>query len=137
MKGLQTQSSRYIELINEYKEKGHAIAHFNISNLDQARAIVEVAEELKQPAGHISVGLAIVALAVQFQQRWGHGKNSAVCNSSRQVALGCVLAGVGGLGRWKGPASIPGHPGRSTAAPRAGRWSSGMPPVSCSSPCRS
>jgi fructose-bisphosphate aldolase class II len=49
MKGLQTQSPKYLELINQYKEQGHAIAHFNISNLDQARAIVEVAEELKQP----------------------------------------------------------------------------------------
>ncbi len=49
MKGLQKQSPQYLDLINEYKSKGHAIAHFNISNLDQARAIVEVAEELKQP----------------------------------------------------------------------------------------
>jgi fructose-bisphosphate aldolase, class II len=49
MKGLQTQTQGYFDLITEYKNKGHAIAHFNISNLDQARAIVEVAEELNQP----------------------------------------------------------------------------------------
>ena len=49
MKTLTPQSEQYIELINEYKKAGKAIAHFNISNLDQARAIVEVAEELKQP----------------------------------------------------------------------------------------
>lgn len=49
MKQLTTQSTHYSELINDYKAKGHAIAHFNISNLDQARAIVEVAEELNQP----------------------------------------------------------------------------------------
>jgi fructose-bisphosphate aldolase class II len=49
MKTLHVQSEYYIELINEYKAKGKAIAHFNISNLDQARAIVEVAEDLKQP----------------------------------------------------------------------------------------
>lgn len=36
-------------MINEYKKNGHALAHFNISNLDQARAIVEVAQELNQP----------------------------------------------------------------------------------------
>jgi fructose-bisphosphate aldolase class II len=49
MKTLTPQSERYIELINEYKHEGKAIAHFNISNLDQARAIVEVAQELNQP----------------------------------------------------------------------------------------
>lgn len=49
MKTLTPQSEYYFELINEYKKKGRAIAHFNISNLDQARAIVEVAQELKQP----------------------------------------------------------------------------------------
>lgn len=49
MKTLTPQSEKYLELINEYKKEGKAIAHFNISNLDQARAIVEVAEELKQP----------------------------------------------------------------------------------------
>lgn len=49
MKTLLTQNQQYLDLINEYKKAGHAIAHFNISNLDQARAIVEVAEELKQP----------------------------------------------------------------------------------------
>ena len=49
MKSLTPQSEVYFEIINEYKQKGNAIAHFNISNLDQARAIVEVAEELHQP----------------------------------------------------------------------------------------
>ncbi len=49
MKSLTTQSEVYFETISEYKSQGKAIAHFNISNLDQARAIVEVAEELNQP----------------------------------------------------------------------------------------
>ena len=49
MKSLTHQSEQYFETINEYKQAGKAIAHFNISNLDQARAIVEVAEELNQP----------------------------------------------------------------------------------------
>jgi fructose-bisphosphate aldolase class II len=49
MKSLTSQSDFYFETVHEYKKAGHAIAHFNISNLDQARAIVEVAEELKQP----------------------------------------------------------------------------------------
>ncbi len=49
MKTLTSQSEHYIELINEYKRNGKAVAHFNISNLDQARAIVEVAQELNQP----------------------------------------------------------------------------------------
>ena len=49
MKTLTPQSEHYLELVNEYKRTGKAIAHFNISNLDQARAIVEVAQELKQP----------------------------------------------------------------------------------------
>lgn len=49
MKSLTPQSEKYLEIIKQYKKEGKAIAHFNISNLDQARAIVEVAEELKQP----------------------------------------------------------------------------------------
>ncbi len=49
MKLLTPQSEQYLELINTYKKDGKAIAHFNISNLDQARAIVEVAQELNQP----------------------------------------------------------------------------------------
>ena len=49
MKELKSQSPKYLELINSYKQVKKAIAHFNISNLDQARAICEVAEELKQP----------------------------------------------------------------------------------------
>ena len=49
MKGLKIQGEQYLETVNQYRKEGKAIAHFNISNLDQARAIVEVAEELKQP----------------------------------------------------------------------------------------
>jgi len=49
MKTLETQSPKYLEIIEEYRKNGKAIAHFNISNLDQARAIVEVAQELNQP----------------------------------------------------------------------------------------
>jgi fructose-bisphosphate aldolase class II len=49
MKTLTSQSELYLETINQYKKEGKAIAHFNISNLDQARAIVEVASELNQP----------------------------------------------------------------------------------------
>lgn len=49
MKSLTSQSEKYLEIINQYKKDGKAIAHFNISNLDQARAIVEVASELNQP----------------------------------------------------------------------------------------
>ena len=49
MKSYTTQSPYYFEVISDYKQKGKAIAHFNISNLDQARAICDVAEELKQP----------------------------------------------------------------------------------------
>ncbi|MDI9355209.1 MAG: class II fructose-bisphosphate aldolase [Cyanobium sp. MAG06] len=39
----------YKELIKQYKSEGKAIAHFNISNLDQLRTICEVANELSQP----------------------------------------------------------------------------------------
>lgn len=49
MKTLTPQSEYYLETIMNYKQSGKAIAHFNISNLDQARAIVEVAQELNQP----------------------------------------------------------------------------------------
>jgi fructose-bisphosphate aldolase class II len=49
MKTIHVQSDFYLDTINTYRRNGKAIAHFNISNLDQARAIVEVAEELKQP----------------------------------------------------------------------------------------
>lgn len=49
MKSYIPQSDFYFETITKYKQEGKAIAHFNISNLDQARAIAEVAEELKQP----------------------------------------------------------------------------------------
>lgn len=49
MKLLPHQSPLYLDTILQAKSDGHAIAHFNISNLDQARAIAQVAEELKQP----------------------------------------------------------------------------------------
>lgn len=49
MKALTPQSDHYLDTILSYKQQGKAIAHFNISNLDQARAICDVAEELKQP----------------------------------------------------------------------------------------
>lgn len=49
MKSLTPQSDHYLDTILSYKQSGKAIAHFNISNLDQARAICEVAEELHQP----------------------------------------------------------------------------------------
>lgn len=49
MKSYKSQSSYYFETILDYKNKGKAIAHFNISNLDQLRAICEVAEELNEP----------------------------------------------------------------------------------------
>lgn len=49
MKILKTQSEYYLDVVNKYKQEGKAIAHFNISNLDQARVICEVANELNQP----------------------------------------------------------------------------------------
>jgi fructose/tagatose bisphosphate aldolase len=49
MKELKNQSNTYYETVTSYKQAGKAIAHFNISNLDQARTICDVAEELKQP----------------------------------------------------------------------------------------
>jgi fructose-bisphosphate aldolase class II len=49
MTGLTTQGDHYLDTILSYKEQGKAIAHFNISNLDQARAIADVAQELGQP----------------------------------------------------------------------------------------
>lgn len=49
MKLLPHQSPLYLDTILQAKSDGHAIAHFNISNLDQARAIAQIAEELKQP----------------------------------------------------------------------------------------
>lgn len=49
MKTLTPQSEHYSDLIYKYKSDGKAIAHFNISNLDQARAIAQVAQELNQP----------------------------------------------------------------------------------------
>lgn len=49
MKSLISQGDHYLDTILSYKLQGKAIAHFNISNLDQARAICDIAEELKQP----------------------------------------------------------------------------------------
>lgn len=49
MKALLPQSDYYLDTILSYKHEGKAIAHFNISNLDQARAICDVAQELGQP----------------------------------------------------------------------------------------
>lgn len=49
MKSLTAQSDHYLDTILSYKQQGKAIAHFNISNLDQARAICDVAQELSQP----------------------------------------------------------------------------------------
>lgn len=46
---LNNQSPEYFELVKRYERDGHAIAHFNISNLDQLRAICEVASELSEP----------------------------------------------------------------------------------------
>jgi fructose-bisphosphate aldolase class II len=49
MKNIEKQGTEYYALIKEYDEKGKALAHFNISNLDGLRAICEVAEELGEP----------------------------------------------------------------------------------------
>lgn len=49
MMQLTPQSDHYLDTILAYKKEGKAIAHFNISNLDQARAICDVAQELGQP----------------------------------------------------------------------------------------
>ena len=46
---LKYQTAEYLELIKKYEGEGKAIAHFNISNLDQLRAICEVAQELGEP----------------------------------------------------------------------------------------
>ena len=49
MKNTNNQTAEYLELIKKYEGEGKAIAHFNISNLDQLRAICEVAQELGEP----------------------------------------------------------------------------------------
>ena len=49
MKSYTQQSDYYLDTILSYKKNKKAIAHFNISNLDQLRAICEVAKELNQP----------------------------------------------------------------------------------------
>jgi fructose-bisphosphate aldolase class II len=43
------QSDQYLDTVLSYRQQGKALAHFNISNLDQARAICDVAQELKEP----------------------------------------------------------------------------------------
>lgn len=45
----ENQTQEYFDLVLKYQKEGKAIAHFNISNLDQARAICEVASELNEP----------------------------------------------------------------------------------------
>jgi fructose-bisphosphate aldolase, class II len=49
MKALPHQSDHYLDIVLSYKQQGNAVAHFNISNIDQARAIADVAQELNQP----------------------------------------------------------------------------------------
>lgn len=49
MKSLIPQGDHYLDTILSYRKQGKAIAHFNISNLDQARAICDIAQELNQP----------------------------------------------------------------------------------------
>lgn len=49
MKSYTQQSDYYLDTILSYKKNKKAIAHFNISNLDQLRAICDVAKELNQP----------------------------------------------------------------------------------------
>lgn len=49
MMQLNPQSDHYLDTILASKKEGKALAHFNISNLDQARAICDVAQELNQP----------------------------------------------------------------------------------------
>ena len=49
MKKIENQSEEYFKTIKEYESEGKCIAHFNISNLDQVRAICEVANEMNQP----------------------------------------------------------------------------------------
>lgn len=48
-KSIINQTEEYLNLIKKYDAEGKAIAHFNVSNLDQVRAICEVAEELGEP----------------------------------------------------------------------------------------
>lgn len=49
MNNLNIQSEGYFNLIKSYQSNGKAIAHFNISNLDQLRAISEVAVAMGEP----------------------------------------------------------------------------------------
>ena len=49
MRTIDIQSTNYYELIKKYESEGKAIAHFNISNLDQLRAICDAAVELGEP----------------------------------------------------------------------------------------
>lgn len=52
---MQNQTREYYELIKKYESQGKAIAHFNISSLDQLRAICEVADDLREP---VIIGLS-------------------------------------------------------------------------------
>ncbi len=52
---MPNQSREYYEIIKDYEKQGKAIAHFNISSLDQLRVICEVAQELHEP---IIIGLS-------------------------------------------------------------------------------
>ncbi len=52
---MQNQTGEYYELIKKYEAQGKAIAHFNISSLDQLRAICEVADDLREP---VIIGLS-------------------------------------------------------------------------------
>lgn len=52
---MQNQTGEYYELIKKYESQGKAIAHFNISSLDQLRAICEVANDLREP---VIIGLS-------------------------------------------------------------------------------
>lgn len=52
---MQNQTGEYYELIRKYEAEGKAIAHFNISSLDQLRVICDVAEDLDEP---VIIGLS-------------------------------------------------------------------------------
>jgi fructose-bisphosphate aldolase class II len=52
---MPNQSREYYQIIKDYEKMGKAIAHFNISSLDQLRVICEVAQELHEP---VIIGLS-------------------------------------------------------------------------------
>ncbi len=45
---MKNQTPEYFELVKKYESEGKCIAHFNVSNLDQLRAICEVAQEMDE-----------------------------------------------------------------------------------------